>query len=76
MKKKQKSNLWRLIAKSLGEKSGKDDSESDKIAFIRLLIMLQVIITNGFIIANAVRHWNNIEYETPQTKMEYKTTEY
>ena len=75
MKKKQKSNLWRLIAKSLGEKSGKDDRESDKIAFIRLLIMLQLIITNGFIIANAVRHWNNIEYETSQTKMEYKTTE-
>jgi hypothetical protein len=72
MKKKPKSNLWRLVAKSLGEKAGKDDIESDKIAFIRLIIMLQIVITNGFIIANAIRHWNNINYESSETKVEYK----
>lgn len=66
MKKKPKSNLWRLVAKSLGEKAGKDDRESDKIAFIRLIIMLQIVITNGFIIANAIRHWNDIEYSYPK----------
>jgi hypothetical protein len=65
MKKKQESNFWRLIAKSLGEKAGKDDREADKIAFIRLLIMLQIVVTNGFIIANAIRHWNNVEYSQP-----------
>lgn len=54
MKKKSKS-VWRLIAKSLGEKSGKDDKEADKIAFIRLLMFLSIFITNGFIIFNAVR---------------------
>jgi hypothetical protein len=66
MKKKPKSNLWRLVAKSLGEKAGKDDRESDKIAFIRLIIMLQIVITNGFIIANAIRHWNDIGYSYPK----------
>lgn len=65
MKKRQKSNLWRLIAKSLGEKAGKDDREADKIAFIRLMIMVQMVVTNGFIIANAIRHWNDIEYSKP-----------
>jgi hypothetical protein len=53
---KRKSKTWfRLIAKSLGEKSGKDDREADKIAVIRFLMFLSVFITNGFIIFNAVR---------------------
>jgi hypothetical protein len=54
MKKKGKP-IWRLIAKSLGEKSGKDNKESDKIAVIRLLMFLSIFITNSFIIFNAVR---------------------
>lgn len=62
MKKQRTPTMWRLIAKALGEKSGKDDSEADKVAFIRLLIMIQLIVTNSFIIANAIRHWNDIEY--------------
>ena len=54
MKKKNKT-IWRLIAKSLGEKSGKDDKESDKIAIIRLLMFLSIFVTNSFIIFNAIR---------------------
>jgi hypothetical protein len=54
MKKKHKT-LWRLIAKSLGEKAGKDDKEADKIAIIRLLMFLSIFITNLFIIFNAIR---------------------
>jgi len=54
MKKKSKT-VWRLIAKSLGEKSGKDDIEADKVATIRFLMFLSIFITNGFIIFNAVR---------------------
>lgn len=73
--KKYKTTAWRIIAKSLGEKSGKTDSEADKIAVIRLLIMLQLIVTNGFIIANSIRHWNDIDYATTQTKVECSRTE-
>lgn len=69
MKKKHEKNLWRLIAKSLGEKAGKDNKEADKIALIRLLIMIQLVVTNGFIIANTIRHWND---ETEKTKVEYQ----
>jgi hypothetical protein len=53
--KKRSKTLWRLIAKSLGEKAGKDDKEADKIAFIRLIMFLSILITNGFIIFNALR---------------------
>ena len=51
-------NLWRLWAKALGEKVGDTDQESDRIAFIRTVIILSYIITNAFIIAGVVRHWN------------------
>jgi hypothetical protein len=53
--KKKHNTLWRLISKSLGEKSGKDDTEADKIAFIRLLMFASIFITNMFIVFNAVR---------------------
>jgi hypothetical protein len=50
---KQKS-FWRLIAKSLGEKSGKDNQEADKIAFIRFVMFLSILITNCFIVPSDI----------------------
>jgi hypothetical protein len=71
MKQKQ-SNLWRLVSKSLGEKSGKTDKESDQIALIRLIMFLSIFITNAFIIYNALRthHFPNYEIQRclPQTQ--------
>jgi hypothetical protein len=52
-------DMWRLIAKALGEKSGASNSEADKVACIRLGIVLSYIITNCFIIAGVIRHWND-----------------
>lgn len=49
--------MWRLWAKALGEKHGKDDKESDKIAVIRTCVVACYIITNLFIIAGVLRHW-------------------
>jgi len=51
-------NMWRLIAKALGEKSGNTDEEADKVACIRLIIVLSYITTNCFIVAGVIRHWN------------------
>jgi hypothetical protein len=64
MKQKQ-SNLWKIIAKSLGEKSGDTDKESDQIAVVRLIAFLSIFITNSFIVANALRHWNDIQLDKP-----------
>jgi hypothetical protein len=55
----KKTNNWRLLAKALGEKASKCDNEADKIALIRLLMFLSILITNCFIVANAIRHWND-----------------
>lgn len=49
--------MWKLWAKALGEKASKDNKESDKIAFIRTLLITQAIITNFFIIANTIHQW-------------------
>lgn len=49
--------MWRLWAKAIGEKSGKDDVESDRIAIIRTVIVLFYVLTNIFIIAGVIRHW-------------------
>jgi len=49
--------MWRLWAKSLGEKAGNTDSEANRIACIRTCIVLIYVITNFFIIAGIIRHW-------------------
>jgi hypothetical protein len=53
------NKLWRLWAKALGEKASKCNKESDKIALIRTFIFASYLITNCFIIAGVVRHWND-----------------
>ena len=52
-------NLWRWWAKALGEKASKCDRESDNIARIRTVIFVTYLITNIFIIAGVIRHWND-----------------
>ena len=56
-------SAWRIWAKALGEKSGKDDREADTVARIRTLIFVSYLVTNVAIVANAVRHWNNIDHQ-------------
>ena len=51
--------IWILWAKALGEKASKSDRESDYIALIRTLILLTYLITNCFIMAGVIRHWND-----------------
>jgi len=50
--------MWRLWAKALGQKEGITDSEADVVAAIRTTVVALYIVTNLFIIASIVRHWN------------------
>ena len=54
---------WRLWCKALGEKASGNDKEADKVALIRTFIFLTYLITNIAIVANAVRHWNDVPTE-------------
>jgi hypothetical protein len=51
-------NPWRWWAKALGEKASKCDKESDRVATIRTVIFATYLITNCFIVAGVIRHWN------------------
>jgi hypothetical protein len=55
---KKGSSMWRLWAKALGQKEGITDSEADVVAALRTAIVALYIITNLFIIAGILRHWN------------------
>tara|TARA_B100000674_G_C37403906_1_gene717544 strand:+ start:48 stop:251 length:204 start_codon:yes stop_codon:yes gene_type:complete len=65
----KRKSAWRIWAKALGAKEGKNDREADIIAGIRTVILVSYMVTNIAIIANAVRHWNDINYtQTEQLK--------
>ena len=59
--------MWRIWAKALGEKYGKNDREADFIAGIRTLIFISYLVTNCFIISGVVRHWNSVEVQNVGT---------
>lgn len=52
-------SIWRYWAKAIGEKASKCDKESDTVAGIRTFIFATYLITNCFIIAGVIRHWND-----------------
>ena len=56
----KRKSIWRIWAKALGAKEGKNDREADIIAGIRTVILICYMVTNVAIVANAVRHWNNL----------------
>lgn len=58
MKKRRRHRLWRIWAKAIGEKAGSDDREADAVARIRTAIFFSYLLTNCFIIAGVIRHWN------------------
>lgn len=66
--------LWRLWAKSIGEKSGSSDKEADSVAIIRTLIFLTYFMTNLFICAGVVRHWNDAQSSDTSGKMVFFDT--
>ena len=61
--KNRNKNLLYYIYCALGEKSGKNNKEADTIALIRLFAFLSILITNSFIVANTLRHWNDVPQE-------------
>lgn len=53
--------MWRLWSLALGRKDGRTDCEADVIAVIRTAILASYFITNCFIVAGVIRHWNDVD---------------
>jgi hypothetical protein len=64
----KKRTIWRWWAKAIGEKASKCDRESDVIAWIRTIIFITYLVTNCFIVAGVIRHWN----DSPSIHIEIK----
>ena len=63
---------WRLWCKAIGEKPSQCDREADTVAWIRTFIFVSYLVTNVAIVANAVRHWNDVDYQqTCTTKQKH-----
>lgn len=43
----------------MGEKAHKKDAVADRVAIVRTIIFVTYFITNAFIVAGVVRHWND-----------------
>jgi hypothetical protein len=52
-------NLWHLWALALGQKAHKKNDVADRVAIVRTIIFLSYLITNMFIVAGVIRHWND-----------------
>lgn len=56
----RKSRKWfRLLAKALGPKDGRNEKEADIIAYVRMIVLFSYMTTNAFIVAGVIRHWNH-----------------
>ena len=49
---------WRILAQAVGEKAHQHSRVADQVAMVRLLILGGYMITNVFICAGVIRHWN------------------
>ena len=58
--------MWRLWSYALGRKEGRSDREANIIASIRTIIFISYMVTNVAIVANAVRHWNDVNSNCSQ----------
>ena len=51
---------WNIWAKALGQKAHPEDNDlSDGVAIIRTIILLVYMVTNIFIVAGVIKHWND-----------------
>ena len=55
----RRSKVFNLWAKALGEKASDRKHEADFVAGIRTFIFATYFLTNCFIVAGVIRHWND-----------------
>ena len=58
--------MWRLWSYALGRKEGRSNREANIIACIRTLIFISYLVTNCFIIAGVIRHWDGGTKRLPE----------
>ena len=58
MRRRQK--VFKIWANALGPKAADCQRTADRVAWIRTVIFVTYLVTNCFIIAGVIRHWNDV----------------
>ena len=69
-----RGEAWKIWKYALG--SFQDETTKrydDIICIIRTFIFVQLVVTNCFIIAGNIRHWNDATERLPQQHKQHKT---
>lgn len=64
--------VWRIWAKALGSKETSCNKEADRIALLRTFIFASYLITNCFIVAGVMRHWDDAKCSLEATQGSHK----
>ena len=54
---RKRQSIWRMWALAMGPKAGRNEKEADVVAFVRTIVLISYMVTNGFIVAGVIRHW-------------------
>lgn len=58
--KMNRRKLFKIWANALGPKADECPKVSDRVAWIRTFIFVSYLVTNCFIVAGVIRHWNDV----------------
>jgi len=54
---RKRQSAWRMWALAMGPKAGRNEKEADVVALMRTIVLISYMVTNGFIVAGVIRHW-------------------
>lgn len=55
----RRRKAFKIWANALGPKAAECQKLSDRVAMVRTVIFITYLVTNCFIIAGVIRHWND-----------------
>lgn len=57
---RRRQRMFKIWANALGPKSSECKNISDTVAWVRTVIFVTYLVTNCFIVAGVIRHWNDM----------------
>jgi len=56
---RRRQKIFKIWANALGPKSAESQKVADHVAWVRTFIFVTYFVTNCFIVAGVIRHWND-----------------
>ena len=56
---RRRQRIFKIWANALGPKSADCQQTADHVAWVRTFIFVTYFVTNCFIVAGVIRHWND-----------------